>query len=110
MNAIEGTYKEFVARSGTAMAVYLVERPDQSKIRKEVKMVEISLSGSKKTQVPSLAGANLSPTEIIKWVSEGKTVEDLEFAHLRQTIEKGLNAFFSIGAVFRCDCFWEPSH
>ncbi len=90
MDAIEGTYKEFVARSGKATTVYLVERPDQLQMRKEVRMVEGPLSGSEKAQVPSLTGASLVPAEITKWVSEGKILEDLEISQLRQTVEKGL--------------------
>lgn len=38
MNAIEGTEKEVVARSGAATTVYLVERPDQLQMQKEVVM------------------------------------------------------------------------
>ena len=53
-------------------------------------MVEILLLGSEKAQFPSLTGASMNPTEITKWVSERKIVEDLEFSHLRQTIEKGI--------------------
>lgn len=91
MLRIEGAFKEFVARSNAATIVYMVERPDELSVRKDVRMVKKSLSPSELAQVPSLAGDRLEPSELVKWSGDTKTVEEEQLLLFHEKIEKGLN-------------------
>lgn len=91
MLRIEGAFKEFVARSNAATTVYMVERPDEMSVRKDVKMVKKSLSPSEHAQVPSLAGDRLGPPELVKWSGDTKPVEEEQLFSFHEKIEKGLN-------------------
>lgn len=91
MLRIEGSFKEFVARSNAATTVYMVERPDSLSVRKDVKMVKKSLSPSEHAQVPSLAGDRLEPSELVKWSADTKSVEVEQLFSFHENVEKGLN-------------------
>lgn len=91
MLRIEGAFKEFVARSNAATNVYMVERPDELSVRKDVKMVKKYLSPSEHAQVPSLAGDRLGPPELVKWLEDIKPVEEEQLFSFHEKIEKGLN-------------------
>lgn len=91
MLRIEGAFKEFVARSNAATTVYMVERPDELSVRKDVKMVKKSLSPSEYAQVPSLAGDRLGPPELVKWSEDTKPVEEEQLFSFHEKIEKGLD-------------------
>lgn len=91
MLRIEGAFKEFVARSNAATTAYMVERPDELSVRKDVRMVKKSLSPSEHAQVPSLAGDRLEPSELDKWSLDTKSVEEEQLFSFHEKIEKGLN-------------------
>ena len=91
MLRIEGAFKEFVARSNAATTVYMVERPDEMTVRKDVQIVKISLSPSEHAQVPSLAGDRLEPSELVKWSGDTKPVEEEQLFSFHEKIETGLN-------------------
>lgn len=91
MLRIEGAFKEFVARSNAATTVYMVERPDELSVRKDVKMVKKSLSPSEHAQVPSLAGDRLEPSGLVKWSADTKSVEEEQLSSFHENIENGLN-------------------
>lgn len=91
MLRIEGAFKEFVARSNAATTVYMVERPDELSVRKDVRMVKKLLSPSEHAQVPSLAGDRLEPSELVKWSGDTKPVEEEQLFSFHEKIEKGLN-------------------
>lgn len=91
MLRIEGAFKEFVARSNAATTVYMVERPDEMSVRKDVQMVKKSLSPSEHAQVPSLAGDRLEPSELVKWSADTKPVEEEQIFSFHENIETGLS-------------------
>lgn len=91
MLRIEGAFKEFVARSNAATTVYMVERPDEMSVRKDVQMVKKSLSPSEHAQVPSLAGDRLEPSELVKWSGDTKPVEEEQLFSFHEKIETGLS-------------------
>lgn len=91
MLRIEGTFKEFVARCNAAITVYMVERPDEMSLRKDVQMVKKSLSPSEHAQVPSLAGDRLEPSELVKWSGDTKSVEEEQLFSFHENIEMALS-------------------
>lgn len=58
MNVNEKTYKEFLSQNDQVVIFYLLERLDQLKMQKEVKIIEILLLGSREKQVPYFIVAN----------------------------------------------------
>lgn len=91
MLRIEGAFKEFVARSNAATTVYMVERPDETSVRKDVQMVTKILSPSEHAQVPLLAGDRLEPSKLVKWCADTKPVEEEQIFLFHEKIETGLS-------------------
>lgn len=91
MLRIEGAFKEFVARCNPATTVYMVERPDEMSLRKDVQMVKKSLSPPEHAQVPSLAGDRLEPSELVKWFGDTKPVEEEHLLLFHDNIETALS-------------------
>lgn len=91
MLRIGGAFKEFIARSNAATTVYMVERPHELSVPKDVKMVKKPLSPSEHAQVPSLAGNRVEPSELAKLSGDMKPVEEEQLFSFHEQIEKGLN-------------------
>ena len=74
MGRIEGTMREYVAKSVRASKLLLVEPPQPSVIRKDVRMLPASLNQSKETRsmIPLLTGSKLDLKALEEWNDESK--------------------------------------
>ena len=74
MVRIEGTMREYVAKSVRANKLHLVEPPHPSVIRKDVRMLPASLNQSKenKSMIPLLTGSKLETKALEAWHDESK--------------------------------------
>lgn len=90
MKRIEGTMKEFVARTCQETVVHMVERPDPQLMRREVMLMEGPSLGqsTSKAMIPLLTGEPLAPAQIIQWKREMKVAEEYQFAQWRHLIGK----------------------
>lgn len=71
---IEGTMKEFVAKSGRPDVLILVESPHPSAIREQVKVMPVSPDDTKATdnRIPMLTGRTLDPEAHATWLEKRK--------------------------------------
>lgn len=90
MKRIEGTMKEFVARTCQEIVVHMVERPGPQLMRTKVMLMEGPSLGqsTSKPMIPLLTGEPLAPAQIIQWKKEMKIVEENQFAQWRHLIGK----------------------
>ena len=74
MGRIEGTMREYVAKSVRANKLLLVEPPHSSVIRKNVRMLPASLNHPKenKSMIPMLTGSTLDVKALKEWHDESK--------------------------------------
>ena len=72
MDRIVGTMKEYVAKSARPDIITLVEPPDSSTVRKDVKVLPASLPHPKadKSMIPMLTGSTLDPEARKEWLFE----------------------------------------
>lgn len=72
MNRIEGTIREYVAKSARPDILLLVEPPSSSAVRKDVKVLPAFLGYSKadKSVIPVLTGSALDPEALNAWLTE----------------------------------------
>ena len=74
MGRIEGTMREYVAKSVRASKLLLVEPPHPSVMRKDVRMLPASLNHPKETKsmIPMLTGSKMDLQALEEWQSESK--------------------------------------
>ena len=72
MGRIVGTMREYVAKSARPDMINLVEPPNSSTVRKDVKVVPASLHDPKadKSMIPVLTGSTLDPEARKEWLAE----------------------------------------
>ena len=77
MDRLEGTMKEYVAKSARPEMIILVEPPSSSAIRKEVKILSASLN-DRKSMIPLVTGRALDPAARNEWLNKSKqlTIEN----------------------------------
>ncbi|KAK4693423.1 hypothetical protein P7C71_g3972, partial [Lecanoromycetidae sp. Uapishka_2] len=74
---IEGTMKEYVAKSSRRVIEHLIEPPDESVTRKDIKMEEGPSFGSSaaNARIPVLTGETLNSVEQTAWVERAAELE-----------------------------------
>lgn len=72
MDRIVGTMREYVAKNARPDIIYLVEPPNSSSVRKDVKVVPASLHDPKadKSVIPVLTGSTLGAEDRREWLTE----------------------------------------
>jgi hypothetical protein len=89
---IQGTMKEYVARSSQEIVLHVIEAPSSADMRKEIKtsggLRGTSLEGAR---IPLLTGPGLQQNEIVQWEIQKKMMVDEQFEKTRIAIRKGLS-------------------
>ncbi len=89
---IQGTMKEYVARSSPDIVLHVIEAPSSTEMRKEIKtsggLVGPNLEGAR---IPLLTGAQLTQHERAEWEIQGRKMMDEQFEKTRIAIRKGLS-------------------
>ena len=87
---IEGTMREYVARSGKNYSMILVRLPEASKMRKNIRFLPYSMSsgGSSPTSTPHLTGDALSTDEVLQFVEEKAAIEARDRKRIRHAVDK----------------------
>lgn len=83
LQRIEGTMREYVARSGKIYSSHMVQLPKASKAMKEIKMVA-GVGG----KMPLLTGGPLTSTEIKDFVEEKKILDSSNQKNMRHALRK----------------------
>ena len=90
MGRIEGTMREYVAKSVRASKLLLLEPPHPSVIRKDVRMLPASLNHPKETKsmVPMLTGSTLDFKALEEWHDERKEYTRKNNSRLELSLRK----------------------
>lgn len=89
---IQGTMKEYVARSSQDIVLHVIEAPNSTDMRKDIKTAD-ALCGPnfEGARIPLLTGAKLTPSELATWESQRRKMVEEQFEKTRAAIRKGLS-------------------
>lgn len=89
---IQGTMKEYVARSSQEIVLHVIEAPSSTDMRKEIKTSDgLSRTNLEGARIPLLTGPGLDQNEIAQWEIQKKKMMDEQFEKTRIAIRKGLS-------------------
>lgn len=88
---IQGTMREYVARSSQDIVLHVIEPPSPTEMRKDIKTSgELGNPDYEGARIPVLTGAKLAQQEVAKWETRRKKMMDEQFEKMRNAIRKGL--------------------
>ena len=89
---IQGTMKEYVARSSQDIVLHVIEPPSSADMRKDIKTAE-GLCGPnfEGARIPLLTGAKLTQDEHTTWERQRRKMMEEQFEKTRAAIWKGLS-------------------
>ena len=89
---IQGTMKEYVARSSQDIVLHVIEAPSSTDMRKDIKTSGgLSNPDFEGAQIPVLTGAKLAQHELAKWEKQRKKMADEQFEKMRIAVRKGFS-------------------
>ncbi len=90
MYRIEGTMREYVAKSARPDMIILWEPPSSSAIRKDVKILPASINqpNTENIMVPVLTGSTLDPKARNEWLGESKELTMKNNVHMERSLRK----------------------
>lgn len=89
---IQGTMKEYVARSSQDIVLHVIEAPSSTDMRKDIKTSgELSSPDFEGARIPLLTGAKLAQHELAKWEIQRRKMVDEQFEKTRTAVRKGLS-------------------
>ena len=83
LQRIEGTMREYVARSGKIYSIYMVQLPEASSMLKDIKILPGPAS-----KVPLLTGASLVGEEVNNYIEEKKDIDSGNHKRMRHALRK----------------------
>ena len=88
---IQGTMKEYVARSSQDIVLHVIEAPSSADMRKDIKTSELSNPDFEGARIPVLTGARLPQNELVRWEKQRQKMTDEQFDKMRNAIRKGFS-------------------
>lgn len=89
---IQGTMKEFVARSSQDIVLHVIEAPSSTDMRKEIKTSSgLNSPDFEGARIPLLTGAKLAQHELAKWEIQRRKLTDEQFEKMRIAVRKGFS-------------------
>ena len=86
---IQGTMKEYVARSSQDIVLHVIEAPSSTDMRKDIKTSGLNHPDFEGARIPVLTGAKLPQNELAKWEKQRQKMTDEQFDKMRIAIRKG---------------------
>lgn len=88
---IQGTMKEYVARSSQDIVLHVIEAPSANEMRKDIKTSGLNDPDFEGARIPVLTGAKLPQNELVKWENQRKRMTDEQFDKMRIAVRKGFS-------------------
>lgn len=88
---IQGTMKEYVARSSQGIVLHVIEAPSSTDMRKDIKTSDLTNPDFEGARIPVLTGAKLRQNELVQWEKQRQKMIDEQFDKMRIAVRKGFS-------------------